>query len=63
MKYGRLSDIPKEALDLASSLGIEIPSQATVLLNAANPPKDKLPMLERGQNFTGIGIIASGTGK
>ena len=63
MKYGRLSDIPKEALDLASSLGIEIPSQATVLLNAVDPPKDKLPILERGQNFTGIGIIASGTGR
>ena len=63
MKYGQLSDIPQEALDLASSLGIEIPTGATVLVNAVDPPKDNLPILERGHNFSGIGIIASGPGR
>ncbi|MEC7664951.1 MAG: hypothetical protein VYD21_02725 [Candidatus Thermoplasmatota archaeon] len=63
MKYGQITDVPQEALDLAFSLGIEIPSGATVLLKAVDHPKDKLPILERGHNFAGIGIIASGTGR
>ena len=53
MKYGQITDVPQEALDLAFSLGIEIPSGATVIVKSVDPPKDKLPILERGHNFAG----------
>ena len=46
MKYGQITDVPQEALDLAFSLGIEIPSGATVIVKSVDPPKDKLPILK-----------------
>lgn len=60
MKHGRYSDIPVDVIDLASSLGIEIPHEASVFLGTKDPNEDLLPMLERGNCFTGIGIMASG---
>ncbi|NDG21649.1 MAG: hypothetical protein EB162_03225 [Euryarchaeota archaeon] len=60
MKHGRYSDIPVDVIDLASSLGIEIPLEASVFLGTKDPHEDLLPMLERGDCFTGIGIMASG---
>lgn len=56
-------NMSKEALDLMSSLGIDIPD-GSLVLNAGDAPfVDEHPSVSRGGSFSGIGVVGSGSGR
>ena len=56
-------NLPKDALDLMSSLGIEIPDGSLVISAVDEPIIDNHPSVIRGGSFTGIGVVGSGSGR
>ncbi|DAC70366.1 MAG TPA: hypothetical protein D7I12_02110, partial [Candidatus Poseidoniales archaeon] len=61
---GRDSEnMPKDALDLMSSLGIEIPDGSLVLNAGDSLVADNHPSVSRGGSFSGIGVVGSGSGR
>ena len=56
-------NVPEDALDLISSLGIEISDGSLVLEAGDSPFADEQPSVSRGGSFSGIGIVGSGSGR
>ena len=56
-------NVPADAMDLISSLGIEIPSESLVISAGDSLTVDEHPSVTRGGSFSGIGVVGSGSGR